>query len=77
MTYITDNSPQTLNDDASRREHIPALVISGSSSEAQLVVAGRRYSSRHHVMASVLGDLINIVSRGQVSQPAGHLMRIR
>jgi len=53
-------------DDASRREHIPALVISGSSSEEQLLIAGKRYHDRPYVMYCVLGDLINIVSHANV-----------
>ena len=59
---------KTLNDDASRREHIPALAIAGSSTEEQLLVAGRHYADRQHVMASVLGDLINVVSGVQVDR---------
>ena len=59
---------KTLNDDASRREHIPALSIAGSSTEEQLLVAGRHYADRQHVIASVLGDLINVVSGVQVDK---------
>ena len=43
-------------------------MIAGSSTEEQLLVAGRHYSDRQHIMASVLGDLINVVSGVQLDK---------
>ena len=34
---------RTQNDEACRRRHIPAAVVSGNASEEQLIVAARRY----------------------------------
>ena len=44
------------NDDASRRRHIPAKVIAGSSNEEQLIVAAKRYFDRPYVMVDLLQD---------------------
>ena len=53
---------KTMNDEAGRRQHIPALVISGSYSEEQLIVAGKQYLDRPAMLENVLNDLINMVS---------------
>ena len=48
-------------DDASRREHIPALAVTGHHSEEQLLLAGRRYMDRPMVMEHLIDDLVRQV----------------
>jgi len=48
-------------EDASRREHIPALEVTGNHSQAQLVLAGRRYLDRPLVMEHLIDDLVRHV----------------
>lgn len=47
--------------EASRRQHIPARVISGQFSEEQLLVAGRRYHDRPMILENVLDDLMILI----------------
>jgi len=47
--------------EASRRQHIPALVISGNSTEEQILVAGRRYHDRPMILENVLDDLMMMI----------------
>ena len=51
---------RTQNDEACRRRHIPALVVSGNSTEEQLIVAARRYQDRIAVMESILDDIVGM-----------------
>jgi len=54
------------NDDASRRRHIPAKVIAGSSNEEQLIVAAKRYFDRPYVMVDLLQDFSRLANNGSV-----------
>jgi len=47
--------------DASIRQHIPALVISGNSTEEQIITAGRRYHDRPMIMENILDDLMMMI----------------
>jgi len=47
--------------EASRRQHIPAHVISGNSSEEQMLIAGRRYHDRPMILENVLDDLMMMI----------------
>jgi len=48
-------------DEACRREHIPALQVSGNHSEQQLLLAGARYLERPLVMEQVIDDMVQHV----------------
>ena len=54
---------------ASSREEIPALVVSGDSSEEQILVAGERYLHRPAVMQSVLTDLVRVIRYEHCKDP--------
>ena len=51
---------RTQNDEACRRPHIPAAVVSGNATEEQLIVAARRYRDRIVVMENILDDIVNM-----------------
>jgi len=50
-------------DEACRREHIPARNVTGNHTEAQILLAGRRYIDRPNVMESLIDNLVNLVRR--------------
>jgi len=47
--------------EAAQRRHIPARVVSGSFSEEQIIVAGRRYYDRPRILENVLTDLMMMI----------------
>ena len=49
------------HNDASSRQLIPARVISGDTSETQILVAGQRYLDRPTVLESILNDLFHVL----------------
>ena len=49
------------HNDASSRQQIPARVISGDTSETQILVAGQRYLDRPTVLESILNDLFHVL----------------
>jgi len=48
-------------EEACRREHIPAVNVTGNHNEAQLLLAGRRYLDRPMVMENLIDDLVRQV----------------
>ena len=51
---------KTTNEEIGKKHNIPALVISGSFTEEQLIVAGQKYIDRPYMIECILNDIINI-----------------
>jgi len=48
------------HNEASKRQHIPARLVSGDGCEAQILVAGQRYLDRPTVLENILNDLFHV-----------------